>query len=149
MLWYQWYLNTERGRAGFTENRRGLCRLLWRLWSPNWRFDDTTFEATAASFDNPDFVDVTVQSYRHRYRNAPGDPTLEAIETALESQPAISVPTIVLHGAEDGVAPPRDSGKVAAHFTQLIEQSIIPVAGHFLARETPEPVIAAVRKLLT
>ena len=66
--------HTERGRAGLAENRRDIARLLWRLWSPNWQFDDATFDATAASFDNPDFVAVTIQSYRHRYGAAPGDP---------------------------------------------------------------------------
>ena len=81
--WYQWYFHTERGRAGLTRNRREICRLLWRLWSPNWHFDDATFAATAASFDNPDFVDVVIQSYRHRYGNAPGDPALEPIERQL------------------------------------------------------------------
>src|SRR5271163_3117536 len=92
--WYQWYFQTERGRAGLQANRRDLARLLWRLWSPNWKFDDATFEQTAASFDNDDFVDVTIQSYRHRYINAPGDPTLEQLETRLAAQPVIEVPTI-------------------------------------------------------
>ena len=97
--WYQWYFQTERGRAGLTQNRRDICRLLWQLWSPNWRFDDATFEATAQSFDNPDFVDVTIQSYRHRYGAAPGDPALEPLEQRLAGQPKIGIPTIVLHGA--------------------------------------------------
>ena len=73
-LWYQWYFHTERGNAGLAANRRPLCRLLWELWSPNWRFDDATYERTAASFDNPDFVEVVIQSYRHRFGLAPGDP---------------------------------------------------------------------------
>src|SRR6185295_9063812 len=94
--WYQWYFHTERGRAGLAKNRRELSRLLWRLWSPNWEFDDATFEASAASFDNPDFVDVTIQSYRHRYGNAPGDPAYEELERRLALQPMISVPAIVL-----------------------------------------------------
>ena len=75
--WYQWYFHTERGRAGLTANRGELTRLLWRLWSPNWAFDEATLQATTASFDNPDFVDVTIQSYRHRYGNAPGDPAYD------------------------------------------------------------------------
>jgi len=75
--------HTERGRAGLAANRREFCRLIWRLWSPNWAFDDPTFERTASSFDNPDFVDVTIQSYRHRFGNAPGDPALEPIEQRL------------------------------------------------------------------
>src|SRR5438094_712952 len=106
-LWYQWYFHTERGRAGLAANRRPLCRLLWELWSPNWHFDDTTFERTAASFDNPDFVAVVIQSYRHRYGLAPGDPSLETIEDRLAAQPPIRVPTIVLHGRSHGGCLPQ------------------------------------------
>src|SRR4029077_13374333 len=101
--WYQYYFHGERGRAGLAQNRRELCRLLWRLWSPNWRFDDATFERTAVSFDNPDFVDVVIHSYRHRYRNAPGDPRFDVIEHRLAERPPIVVPSIILHGADDGV----------------------------------------------
>ena len=146
--WYQWYFQTERGRAGLTQNRRDICRLLWQLWSPNWRFDDATFEATAQSFDNPDFVDVTIQSYRHRYGAAPGDPALEPLEQRLAGQPKIGIPTIVLHGAADGVSPPANSEHHARHFTARYERRVVPVAGHFLSRETPEPVVQAVRDLL-
>lgn len=146
--WYQWYLNTERGRAGVAQNRREFCRLLWRLWSPNWAFDDATFEATAVSFDNPDFADVTVQSYRHRHNNAPGDPALEPIEQRLAAQPPITVPTIVLHGAADGVGPPEQSERDARHFTGGYTRRVVPVAGHFLPRETPQAVVDAVADLL-
>ena len=75
-LWYQWYFNTERGRAGLAANRRDICRLLWREWSPSWRFDDAYFERTAPAFDNPDFVEVVIHSYRHRHGNAAGRPAL-------------------------------------------------------------------------
>jgi pimeloyl-ACP methyl ester carboxylesterase len=146
--WYQWYFHTERGRTGLQQNRRDICRLLWRLWSPNWQFDDQTFEATAVSFDNPDFVDVTIQSYRHRYANAPGDPTLEALEERLATQLPITVPTIVLHGACDGVGPAEQSERHARHFTARYERRVIPVAGHFLSRETPDAVVQAVHDLL-
>jgi pimeloyl-ACP methyl ester carboxylesterase len=146
--WYQWYFQTERGRAGLTQNRRDICRLLWQLWSPNWRFDDPTFEATAQSFDNPDFVDVTIQSYRHRYGAAPGDPAVEPLEQRLAGQPKIGIPTIVLHGAADGVSPPANSEHHARHFTARYERRVVPVAGHFLSRETPESVVQAVRDLL-
>jgi pimeloyl-ACP methyl ester carboxylesterase len=146
--WYQWYFNTERGRAGLERNRRDICRLLWRLWSPNWQFDDATFERTAASFDNPDFVDVVIHSYRHRHRAAPGDPALEPIEARLAAQPPITVPTIVLHGAADGVDAPVNSENAAAHFTGPYRREVVPVAGHFLPRETPEAVVAAIRELL-
>lgn len=146
--WYQWYLQTERGRAGLQANRRDLARLLWRLWSPNWRFDDATFERTAQSFDNQDFVAVTVQSYRHRYANAPGDPALEDLEARLATQPDITVPSIVLHGAADGVTPPDTSADAARHFTAHYERHVIPMAGHFLSREAPDSVVQAIRGLL-
>ncbi|MBV8120951.1 MAG: alpha/beta hydrolase [Alphaproteobacteria bacterium] len=147
-LWYVWYFQTERGRAGLEANRRDIARLLWRLWSPNWQFDDATFEVTAASFDNPDFVAVTIHSYRHRHRNAPGDPVLEPIEQRLAAQPAISVPTIVLHGAADGVSPVEQSAGHAAHFTGRYDRRVVPVAGHFLSRETPDAVVQALRDLI-
>jgi pimeloyl-ACP methyl ester carboxylesterase len=146
--WYQWYFHTERGRAGLAQNRHDICRLLWALWSPNWRFDDATYQRTGASFDNPDFVDVVIQSYRHRYAAAPGDPALELIEQQLAAQPNIGVPTIVLHGAADGVGPPGNSEHHAHHFTARYERRVIPVAGHFLPNETPEAVVQAVRDLL-
>jgi pimeloyl-ACP methyl ester carboxylesterase len=145
--WYQWYFQTERGRIGLQENRRDICRLLWQLWSPNWRFDDATFEATARSFDNLDFVAVTIQSYRHRYANAPGDPALEPFEHRLAQQPPITVPTIVLHGACDGVGPAAQSEHHARHFIAGYERRVVPVAGHFLSRETPDAVVQAVREL--
>jgi pimeloyl-ACP methyl ester carboxylesterase len=146
-LWYQWYFHTERGRAGLAANRRPLCRLLWELWSPNWRFDDATFERTAASFDNPDFVEVVIQSYRHRFGLAPGDPNLEAIEDRLAAQPPITVPTIVLHGACDGVSLPQSSEAHARFFTGPYQRRVIPVAGHFLPQEAPAAVVDALQEL--
>lgn len=147
-LWYQWYFQTERGRAGLAQNRRDVARLLWRLWSPNWAFDDATFDATAVSFDNPDFVEVTIQSYRHRYGNAPGDPAVEELERRLAATPAIPAPTITLHGEADGVRPVTESAGHARHFTGRYERRVIPVAGHFLSRERPDVVVQAVRDLL-
>jgi pimeloyl-ACP methyl ester carboxylesterase len=145
--WYQWYLHTERGVAGLEQNRREICRLLWRLWSPNWAFDDATFERTAAAFDNPDFVAVSVQSYRHRYGAAAGDPALEGIERRLAAQPVIGVPTIVLHGAADGVSPPEDSAGHARFFGGPYDRRVVPVAGHFLPQEAPDAVLAALADL--
>jgi pimeloyl-ACP methyl ester carboxylesterase len=142
--WYQWYLHTERGVAGLTQDRRAMARLLWRLWSPNWQFAEATFDATASSFDNPDFVPVSIQSYRHRYGNSAGDPVHEGLERRLLSQPAIGVPTIVLHGACDGVVPPTASEDAHQHFASFYERHVIPVAGHFLSRETPDVVVQAV-----
>jgi len=146
-LWYQWYFHGERGRAGLATNRRPLCRLLWQLWSPNWRFDEATFERTAASFDNPDFVEVVIQSYRHRFGLAPGDPSLEAIERRLAAQPPITVPTIVLHGACDGVSPPQGSEGHARFFAGPYQRRVVPVAGHFLPQEAPVAVVEALSEL--
>jgi pimeloyl-ACP methyl ester carboxylesterase len=145
--WYQWYFHTDRGRAGLTANRGEISRLLWRLWSPNWAFDDATFGATALSFENPDFVDVTIQSYRHRYANAPGDSAYDDLEAKLAAQPAIGVPTIVLHGEDDGVGSPASSIPRDRLFTGFMEKRLIPRAGHFLSRENPGEVVAAVVRL--
>ena len=145
--WYQWYFNTERGRAGLTAHRHELCKLLWRLWSPNWRFSDAVYDRTAASFDNPDFVEVVVQSYRHRHQNAPGDPALAPVEARLAAQPVITVPAIVLHGEADGVGPVAGSAGHAKHFSGSYERRVIPVAGHFLPNEAPEAVARAVMDL--
>jgi pimeloyl-ACP methyl ester carboxylesterase len=146
--WYQYYFQTERGRAGLRAHRRELCRLLWRLWSPHWQFDDVAYDRTAASFNNPDFVEVVIHSYRHRFGSVLGDPALEAIEQRLAAQPPIRVPTIVLHGGGDGVTPPEASAEHARHFTGPFERRVIPMAGHNLPQEVPGPVVDAVRALL-
>jgi pimeloyl-ACP methyl ester carboxylesterase len=145
--WYQWYFHTERGRAGLIANRGPLCRLLWELWSPNYRCDDATYQKTASSFDNPDFVDVVIQSYRHRYGNAPGDPALDAIEAQLARQPPITVPTISLEGECDGVSPPDRAESARQHFSGSFKSHIIPIAGHFLPREAPDAVVQAINEL--
>jgi pimeloyl-ACP methyl ester carboxylesterase len=146
--WYQWYFNTERGHLGLEKNRREICRLLWRDWSPGWRFDDATFEQAAAAFDNPDFVPVVIHSYRHRYRNAPGEPRFDAIERRLAERPRIDVPSVILHGRDDGVDPPARSEKHPALFPAGTERRVIPDAGHFLPREQPGAVVDALRSLL-
>ncbi len=110
-LWYQYYFHNERGRRGLEKDRRGVARLLWRMWSPTWAFDDETFERTATAFDNPDFVDVVIHSYRHRYGLAPGDPAYASIEAALALQPPIIVPAITIDGDADGVNPGTDASR--------------------------------------
>jgi pimeloyl-ACP methyl ester carboxylesterase len=147
-FWYQYYFHTERGRAGLQANRREFCRLIWRLWSPNWAFDSATFERTAASFDNSDFVDVTIQSYRHRFKNAAGDPALEPIEQRLAAQPTIPVPTIALHGEANGVGPPAMSERHARFFTGPYQRRVIPRAGHNLPQEVPGVVAEAALELI-
>ncbi len=147
-FWYQYYFHTERGRAGLQANRRELCELLWRLWSPNWKFDAATYERTARSFDNPDFIDIVIHSYRHRFGYAPGDPALEAIEQRLAAQPPISAPTIVLHGEGDGVNLPAASSTQPRFFTGSYQRRLIPVIGHNVPQEAPAATAAAVLELL-
>lgn len=146
--WYQWYFNTERGRRGLQTNRREICRLLWRDWSPGWRFDDATFERTAAAFDNPDFVPVVIHSYRHRHGNAPGDPRFDAIERRLAERPRIEVPSVILQGRDDTVDPPRRSEMHPAMFPEGTERHVVPDAGHFMPREQPGVVVDALLALL-
>lgn len=143
--WYQYYFHGERGRLGLERNRRALCRLLWRLWSPDWRFDDATYQRSAAAFDNPDFVAVVIQSYRHRYALAAGDPALAAVERRLAAQPPIAVPTITLDSDADGVMPPGGTAHHARSFTGRHEHRMVtPGIGHNLPQEAPEAFAEAV-----
>ncbi|MFY9838551.1 MAG: alpha/beta hydrolase [Xanthobacteraceae bacterium] len=147
-FWYQWYFQTERGRAGLERNRGALSRLLWELWSPHWAFDDATFARSAASFENEDFVAVTIHSYRHRYANAAGDPKLEAIERRLAAKPKINVPTIALQGDADGVLPPEVSERHAALFSGPYERRVLPRIGHNPPQEAPREFAGAVLELM-
>jgi pimeloyl-ACP methyl ester carboxylesterase len=147
-FWYQYYFHTERGRAGLEQNRGALARLLWQLWSPQWSFDDATFARSAVSFDNPDFVAVTIQSYRHRFGYAPGDPALESIEQRLAAQPKITVPAIALQGEVDGVQPPGASEKHGAFFAGPFQRRLLPKVGHNPPQEAPQAVADAILELV-
>lgn len=146
--WYQYYFQIERGRAGLAANRREIAKLLWRQWSPNWHFDDACFERTAIAHDNPDYVDVVIHSYRHRYGLADGDPRYADLQRRLAALPAISVPTITLDGDADGVAPATDGTATAAKFTAGRTHHVVPHAGHNLPQEEPEAFAAAVMELV-
>lgn len=146
-FWYQYYFQTERGRAGLQQNRRALARYIWQIWSPHWSFDDATFERSAPSFDNPDFVDVTIQSYRHRFGYAPGDPALEPIEVRLAVRPKITVATISLQGEADGVAPAQASDPHAAFFTGQYQRRMLSKVGHNPPQEAPHAFADAILEL--
>ena len=147
-LWYQYYFHNERGRAGLTADRRAFCRLLWQSWSPTWPFSDATFAASAAAFDNPDFVDVVIHSYRHRFGLVAGDPAFLDIEKRLAAQPAINVPSITFDGVDDGVRPPAATAAHARHFTGPRNHRIVPGAGHNLPQEMPHVFVDAVLELV-
>jgi pimeloyl-ACP methyl ester carboxylesterase len=147
-LWYQYYFQLERGRAGLAANRREIAGILWKQWSPNWHFDDVTLERTVAAHDNPDYVDVVIHSYRHRFGLADGDPHYADIQRRLASLPVITVPTITLDGNGDGVVPATDGSASAAKFTARRAHRVIPNAGHNLPQEEPEAFAAAVMELI-
>ena len=147
-LWYQYYFHSERGRAGLAQNRYELCKLLWRLWSPTWEFDEATYARSAASFDNPDFVDVVIHSYRHRYALVAGDPAVAAIEARLARRPPITVPTVVLHGDDNGVHPLATDDVERVHFTGPYERRVIHGVGHNLPAEAPAEFANAVLGLI-
>ncbi len=145
-LWYQYYLHGERGRAGLAAYREDYTRLLWREWSPTWSFSDAEFAATAPSFHNPDFVDVVVHSYRHRFGLVDGDPAYERTEQAIAAQPRITVPTVVLDPTQDTLHEPEPRAEHESHFTDLAEVRTVD-AGHNLPQEQPGEFAAAVLRL--
>jgi pimeloyl-ACP methyl ester carboxylesterase len=141
-VWYQHLFQTERGREGLAAHRRELCRMLWRQWSPEWEFDEATFARSAASFDNPDFVDVVVHAYRHALGQVAGDPAYQELETRLAARPRITVPAVTLDGATDTLKP----GGTAEHapmFAARHEHRLVD-AGHNLPQEAPAAFADAV-----
>jgi len=141
--WYQWYFATPRGERALRDNRRAFCRDLWRMWSPSWIIDDARYAATADAFDNPDFVEVVLHSYRQRWGFAPGDPTYAADRAVLEAVPPIAVDTLVLMGAEDGATLPASANGTKHYFKGRYDVRVIARSGHFIARERPGNVVAA------
>jgi pimeloyl-ACP methyl ester carboxylesterase len=147
-LWYQYYFQLERGRAGLAADRRGIARILWKQWSPNWHFDDATFARTAIAHDNPDYVDVVIHSYRHRFGLVEGDPQYADLQRRLAQLPVIGVPAITLDGDADGVVPATDGTATAAKFKDRRIHRVIPGVGHNLPQEAPEAFAAAVMELI-
>jgi len=147
-LWYQYYFHSERGRAGLQKDRKAIARLLWKLWSPTWRFDDATFERSAAAFDHPDFVEVVIHSYRHRFGLVAGDPAYADIDRQLAAQPVIRVPAITFDGIDDGVRPPADASAHAPRFSGPRSHRLVPGAGHNLPQEAPRAFADAVLELV-
>lgn len=146
-LWYFYYFLTDRGRAGLTADRDGVARVIWNRNSPNWHYDASTFTRTADAFNNPDFVDVVLHSYRHRLGQATGDPRYEALEEELARQPSITVPAVTLDGTADGNFPPTDAAATAHHFTGPRRHHRVPGAGHNLPQEAPAAFAAAILSL--
>jgi pimeloyl-ACP methyl ester carboxylesterase len=146
-FWYFYYFLTERGRAGLEANRRDIARVIWTRKSPNWRFDDATLERAAVAFDNPDYVDVVLHSYRHRLGLAPSYPPYDQIERKLTVQPAITVRAVTLDGLADGNFPATDGSTSARHFTGPRVHHQVPNAGHNLPQESPDAFAGAILEL--
>jgi pimeloyl-ACP methyl ester carboxylesterase len=148
LAWYQYYLHSERGRRGLERYRDELCRGLWRDWSPAWSESDEAFAASAPSLHNPDFVDVAVHSYRHRFGLADGDPRYDDLERRLAEQPVISVPTVSVDSGADGFGW-FDSSEDASFFSGPFQRVVLPGVGHNPPQEDPaafsETVLALVK----
>ena len=145
--WYQYYLHSDLSRGGVEKYRREFARTLWAQWSPNWKFDDPTFERTAVAFDNPDFVEIVIHSYRHRFGLAPGDPRYAEIEAKLATTPPITIPAITMDSGADGALPATDGKATAARFTNRRIHRVIAGAGHNLPQEAPQAFADAVAEL--
>jgi pimeloyl-ACP methyl ester carboxylesterase len=142
--WYQYYFATERGRTGYEKYRREFNRLIWKLASPQWNFDDATFARTAASFDNPDHGSIVIHNYRWRLGLAQGESRYDELEQRLAQGPIISVPTITLEGDANG-APHPESSAYRAKFTGRYEHRIIAGGvGHNLPQEAPQAFAKAI-----
>ena len=142
--WYQFYFATERGKQGYAKNRNTFNKLIWRLASPKWGFDDETYARTAVSFDNPDHVDVVIHNYRWRQGLAQGEARYDPVEAKLATSPTIGVPTITMEGDDNG-APHPPPASYAAKFTGRYEhRNIAGGIGHNLPQEAPEAFARAV-----
>jgi pimeloyl-ACP methyl ester carboxylesterase len=142
--WYQYYFATERGRAGYERYRNDLARLIWQIASPRWNFDESTFNRTAQSFDNPDHVDIVIHNYRWRIGLAAGEPEYEDLERRLAEFPVITVPAITLEGDANG-APHPEPAAYAEKFTGTYTHRLIAGGiGHNLPQEAPQAFAEAV-----
>jgi pimeloyl-ACP methyl ester carboxylesterase len=147
-FWYFYYFATERGRRGLAESAQEIARVIWTRNSPAWSFDDATLRRTARAFENPDYVDVVIHSYRHRLGLAEGDPRYEEMERQLADQPVIGVRTVTLDGEADGNFPATDGSSSAAHFSSYRHHLRVPNAGHNLPQEDPAAFAAAILDLV-
>ena len=138
--WYHWFMATKRGAQAVRDDPRGFAHLHWVNWSPPGWFDEATFARVAASFDNPDWVDVTLHSYRARWDEAEPDPKGAWLDERVKSTKTLSLPTVYFQGEVDAINPPSTSEKVAAKFTGPFERVVLPGVGHFPQREAPDAV---------
>lgn len=147
--WYHWFMHLPRGQRAVREDREAFTRYLWQAWSPAWSFDEAEFAATAADFHNPDWADITLHSYTHRWGAAASDPQHATLEAQLRADPLIHVPTLHLHGEQDGANGVATTQGKTGLFTAGYELQIIPNCGHFPQREHPALMQAVVGAFLS
>lgn len=146
-LWYFYYFSTERGRAGLEAHRQEIARVIWTRNSPRWSFTDDDLATAAHAFENPDYVEVVIHSYRHRLGLAPGHPRYADIELQLSELPSITVPVVTLDGSADGNFPATDGTGYAKHLTGPHTHHVVDDAGHNLAQEKPHAFVEAILEL--
>ncbi len=146
LQWYHWFQATRRGAQAVREDHKGFARIMWETWSPEGWFDDATFDRVAESFDNPDWVDVTLHSYRARWDEAEPDPISRWLDDKVKATKTLAVPAIYFQGDMDGVNPPETSEKVGDMFSGPFERIVLPGVGHFPTRERPAEVAARLVK---
>jgi pimeloyl-ACP methyl ester carboxylesterase len=149
LQWYHWLQATRRGAQAVRDDPKGFARIMWETWSPPGWFDEATFERVAASFANPDWVDVTLHSYRSRWGEAEPDPASLWLDDKVKATPSLALPTLYFQGEMDGVNPPPTSEKVAEKFTGPFGRIVLPGVGHFPTREAPAKVAARLVKHFT
>ena len=145
--WYEWLVAWKLGREALNNDRQRLCRYLWKTWSPNWRFTEEEFSATAASWNNPDWSEISAHAYLQRWGEAEGAPEHREAEERLAENPPINVPTIMLQGAEDRCNLPETSEGKERFFNNGYERKVLQGVGHFLPREAPGEVLSAIHRL--
>ena len=145
--WYQYYFATERGRAGYERYRREFAKLIWRIASPKWEFDDATFDRSASSFDNPDHVAIVIHNYRWRLGLAEGEAEYAELEERLADGPAITVPAITLEGDANGAPHPEPSAYATKFSGSYSHRTIAGGIGHNLPQEAPRAFADAVREV--
>jgi pimeloyl-ACP methyl ester carboxylesterase len=146
--WYHWYMALDRGVELVRNNRADFTRYIWAIWNPNWTISDEEFFATAASFENPDWADIVLHSYRVRWNLAAKDPAYDGVEKKLAANPTIAVPTLVIHGGGDPCNDPSTSTGKEQHFTGPYQRIVLESVGHFPQREAPEAVAEAIVRFL-
>jgi pimeloyl-ACP methyl ester carboxylesterase len=149
LWWYQWFMTADRGADAVRADPKGFARIQWDTWSPPGWFDEAEFDATAASFENPDWTAITLNAYRSRWKEESSDPRLASLREKLASVGSLSVPTLMIQGADDRCDPPAESEGQGQYFTGGHRRVLLDGVGHFPAREAPAAVAAVITSYLS